>query len=320
MLNSTDQQGRPWGTETTGRRLPHQRLEYEVAATITIDGIEQNATLTPPLPFIRQDEVDTLRQEYLDFNRTHSCTACFTPARAQVVTPLFREFNTGNYAVVADELSTDNLTRLAASIQEHFATAFFTDVQVRQPGATCPLDQPNCTVVFRGLNIATSGRCTPRTGNGDPRNCPSGADISASISAGFFTEPQGDDVCQERNVLQECLGPITAGQNNRAETTANNRPLTIPALRFIVTSAYRNPQRNLDVGSSARNSRHVRSRAIDIDPRTLQVPGVSSSQLMCMIERAGDLAVGENMSYTEIGGSTFVKCSHSGADHVHIQN
>ena len=90
-------------------------------------------------------------------------------------------------------------------------------------------------------------------------------------------------------------------------------------LSRFVTSAFRNPQRNRAIGSRALNSRHTRGRALDIDPRALQVPGKDSRQLMCVVEAAGDRIVGERNSFTERGAATFLTCNDAAADHVHIQ-
>src|SRR5206468_3758064 len=62
------------------------------------------------------------------------------------------------------------------------------------------------------------------------------------------TDPAGDDVCAGPTVGGRCAGPIRAGANGIAETEANNRQIHLD-LTSIVTSAYRNPQRNHAVGS-----------------------------------------------------------------------
>ena len=87
----------------------------------------------------------------------------------------------------------------------------------------------------------------------------------------------------------------------------------------LVTSAFRNPQRNRAIGSQSLNSRHTRGRALDLDPRALSVPGKDARQLMCVIEAAGDRVVGEGSSFTERGAATFLDCNDITADHVHLQ-
>src|SRR5690606_5066806 len=95
------------------------------------------------------------------------------------------------------------------------------------------------------------------------------------------TDPQGDDACGGPVVNGACAGPILAGRNRIAETRANNRKTRIDVSK-LVTSAFRNPQRNRAIGSRALNSRHTRGRALDLDPRALSIPGKDARQLMCV--------------------------------------
>jgi hypothetical protein len=87
-----------------------------------------------------------------------------------------------------------------------------------------------------------------------------------------------------------------------------------------VTSGFRNPQRNRAVGSVAMNSRHVRGRAIDCDPRGALVAGISAQDMMCLVETAGRAAVGNSgRAFTERGAAVFLDCESPAADHVHIE-
>ena len=91
-------------------------------------------------------------------------------------------------------------------------------------------------------------------------------------------------------------------------------------LQTLVTSAFRNPQRNRAVGSTALNSRHVRGRALDLSPQSLEIPGLGTEELMCLIEQAGnDVAGPTGRAFTERGAATFLDCDSPAADHVHVE-
>ena len=132
------------------------------------------------------------------------------------------------------------------------------------------------------------------------------------------TDPQGDDVCAGPKVGGRCNGPIHAGPNGLAETRANNRQTRVKLEEFV-SSAFRNPQRNRAAGSATINSRHTSGSALDIDPRSMPVPGKTPQQLMCIVEAAGDSIVGERASFTERGATLFLACDSPAADHVHLQ-
>ncbi|HEX8705314.1 MAG TPA: D-Ala-D-Ala carboxypeptidase family metallohydrolase [Myxococcaceae bacterium] len=266
-----------------GNRKPNPPLEYEVLATVTVDGQKMEARL-PPTTFIRQDELDILRQEYADFGTS------FQPTLANVSVAGRVRLNTGNYTVIVEETA-GGLDKLLREVETEVNRILNDDVQERRVG-TAGL-RPNQVVVSPGAALPNVGPL------GD-------------------TEPQGDDVCAGRRVNGGCAGPIHAGPNGIAETRANNRGTRI-ALEPFVTSAFRNPQRNRAIGSLALNSRHTRGRALDIDPRPMKVPGKDARQLMCVIEVAGARWVGESNSFTERGAATFLDCNDPVADHVHIQ-
>jgi hypothetical protein len=266
-----------------GNRKPNPPLEYEVLATVTVDGQKMEARL-PPSTFIRQDELDTLRQEYADFGTR------FQPALINVSVPGRARFNTGNYTVIVEETAGD-LDKLLREVETEVNRILNDDVQEQRVG-TARL-RPDQVVVSAGPSLPNVGPL------GD-------------------TEPQGDDVCAGLRVSGGCAGPIHAGPNGIAETRANNRGVRV-ALESLVTSAFRNPQRNRAIGSVALNSRHTRGRALDIDPRPMRVPGKDARQLMCVIEVAGVRRVGEANSFTERGAATFLDCNDPVADHVHIQ-
>ncbi|MFQ5853255.1 MAG: hypothetical protein ACE5JU_22070, partial [Candidatus Binatia bacterium] len=274
-----------------GRTTPNPPLEYDVIASLIIGGTTLEDRV-PPLSPIRQDERDRIRQEYVDYNTV------FRPARNKINIPQRVRLNTGNYTqasvgidLIAEE-TPGNLDTLLANVQANVNSLLNNDNQ-RIPVGTQNLP-PTEVVVEPGDPILRVGPL------GD-------------------TDPQGDDICAGPLVNGACAGPILAGANGTAETQANNRNTSID-LEQIISSAYRNPQRNFDVGSKTVNSRHTRGRALDSDPRGLNVPGKTSQHLMCIVEHAGDNAVGASNSFTERGPATFLNCDDSQADHVHIQN
>jgi hypothetical protein len=267
----------------TGSKEPNPPLEYEVLATLEVEGRTLEAKL-PPTTFIRQEEADILRQEYLDYGTT------FKPALANVRVPGRTTLNRGNYSVIVEE-KPGELDRLVRDVEAQVNRILNDDVQVVAVGAVTP--SPNTVVVSSGPPVLMLGAL------GD-------------------TQPQGDDVCAGPQVNGGCAGPIRAGPNRRADTRANNRNSRV-SLERIITSAYRNPQRNKFIGSIAINSRHLRGMALDLDPRGLNIPGKDGRQLMCVVELAGIRVVGEENSFTENGPATFLDCNDPAADHVHVQ-
>ncbi|MFP2907132.1 hypothetical protein ACLESD_19200 [Pyxidicoccus sp. 3LFB2] len=267
----------------TGAREPNPPLEYEVTATLDVEGKTLEAKL-PPTSFIRQEEADIVRQEYLDFGTS------FKPTLAHVRVPGRTTLNRGNYSVVVEE-KPGELDRLLLDMEREVNRLLNDDVQVVPVGTA--VASPISVVVSPGASVLMLGPL------GD-------------------TEPQGDDVCSGARVNGGCAGVIRAGPNRIAETRANNRNTRV-SLEKIVTSAYRNPQRNKFIGSGTINSRHTRGLALDLDPRSLVIPGKDARQLMCVVELAGIRVAGEDNSFSENGPVTFLDCNDPAADHVHVQ-
>lgn len=269
---------------TRGNRQPNPPLEYELVASLPMEDGEMLEVRLPPTTFLRQEEDDVLRQEYLDFGTR------FKPGRDHVSIPGRPVLNTGNYSVIA-ETEAGGLSRLLDQMEERFQALLQNDVQEKRVG-TRGLT-PTTVVVSPGAPILTVGAL------GD-------------------TDPQGDDICSGRRVGGRCAGSILAGRNGIAETRANNRPTQVK-LEDFVSSAFRNPQRNRAAGSATINSRHTIGSALDIDPRRMPIPGKTPQQLMCIVEAAGDAVVGERASFTERGATLFLACDSPAADHVHVQ-
>ncbi len=267
----------------SGSRRPNPPLEYDVVALLNLDGRNFEANL-PADVLLRQSEVETLRQEYVDYDTR------FRPGPLHVV-PVSRPlFNTGNYSLIVEE-QPDALERMFNGINHHATRLVNNDVQVHPVGK-------------RGLSRTTVVV--------DPG--PSGYNTGALGD----TDPTGDDECAQPKVDGRCKAAILAGPNGVVETPANNRRVKIDIDRFI-TSAFRNPQRNRAAGSVTRNSLHTRGLALDIDPRAMAIPGKSSTDMMCILEQAGDLAVApDGKSFTERGAATYLECDDPIADHVHV--
>lgn len=269
---------------TAGSRKPNPPLEYELVAALLLENGETLQVRLPSTTFLRQDEEDVLRQEYLDFGTS------FRPGRAQISIPSRPTFNTGNYSVIAQK-DTGGLASLLDQMQAKVNALLNNDVQEKPVGT-------------RGL---TSG--TVVVSPGPP---------ILTVGALGDTDPQGDDVCVGVRIGGRCNGSILAGPNGIAETRANNRGAQMK-LGDIVSSAYRNPQRNRAAGSVVLNSFHTQGRALDIDPRLSTVPGKTPTQLMCIVEAAGDSLAGEGNSFTEQGATRFLPCDSPAGDHVHVE-
>ncbi len=267
----------------TGARDPNPPLEYEVTATLEVEGHTLEAKL-PPTTFIRQEEADIIRQEYLDYGTT------FKPALANVRVPGLTTLNRGNYSVVVEERPGE-LDRLLSDLEQDVNRLLNDDVQVVPVGTRAAT--AFSVVVSPGASVLMLGAL------GD-------------------TDPQGDDVCVGAQVNGACAGSIRAGPNGIADTRANNRNTRV-SVEGIITSAYRNPQRNKFIGSGTINSRHTRGLALDLDPRSLSIPGKDARQLMCVVELAGIRVAGQDNSFSENGPVTFLDCNDPAADHVHVQ-
>lgn len=267
----------------TGSKDPNPPLEYEVVATLALGGATLQVKL-PPTTFVRQEESDILRQEYVDYGTT------FQPALANVAVPGLTTLNRGNYTVIAEE-KPGELEKLLHDVEAEVNRLLNDDVQVVPVGTRTA--SPSSVVVSPGKPVLMLGPL------GD-------------------TEPKGDDVCVGARVNGGCAGSILAGPNGIADTPANNRASRVD-LTSIITSAFRNPQRNKFIGSGTINSRHTRGLALDLDPRTLSIPGKDGQRLMCVVELAGINVAGEENSFTENGPVTFLDCNDPASDHVHVQ-
>jgi hypothetical protein len=262
--------------------MPNAALEYDVRARVVIDGQPVEDTV-PPLAVIRQDERDIIRKEYVDAG------TAFRPRRDQINPPARASFR-GNYTLIA-EVSPGRLESFFAPVQVRVNALLNNDVQEVPVGMTGLA--ANAVVVSPGAPIIHVGAL------GD-------------------TDPEGDDVCTGPLVAGRCNGPIAAGPNGVADTTANNRAVVLD-LESIITVAYRNPRRNVAAGSALLDSNHTRGQAVDLDPDTVALPARTSRHLKCIIEQAGDEIVGDGDSITEQGCCNIVQCDDPVATHNHIE-
>jgi len=112
-----------------GSRAPNDPLDFEVVAT----ALNQTVTLSKSgVGTLEQDDIDTLRQEYVDY-RTFKSNASYTPRRSDVAPSLAGNYNGGNYGV---QLAVHMDTSFAAILQAYqSATITVNGVSVPMPPA-----------------------------------------------------------------------------------------------------------------------------------------------------------------------------------------
>lgn len=179
----------------------------------------------------------------------------------------------GNYNLIVD----NGLTNIYTNVTTGFNNLLRNDVQTVAVGTGAL--PPNTVVVSPGDPIMVVG-------------------------ALLSTTPRGDDQVVGNNIV--------AGPNGIAETDANNQ---IGNVQYVLTvsSGYRNPRRNLAVGSQSANSYHVYGRALDIVVPA--VPGRTRAELYCILEQAGSNYA---FAISEVG-ATPATCNNASVDHVHVR-
>jgi hypothetical protein len=270
---------------TGGSRAANHPLGYTVKARLEIEGeTVGEVTIDPGLPEVVQDEIDIIRQEYVDYH------AVFQPTRGLISMPANKLLNTGNYTMIA-EPTPGHLQGILDAVTQATNDLLNNDVQAQAPGT--PNLAPTAPVVSMGTSIHLIG--------------PIGS-----------SQPEGDDVCTaSRNGT--CVGAVLAGPNGIAETHANNRHLAFNAA-IAITSAFRNPQRNRAVGSvHPTTSFHTQGRALDLAPRNAPIPGLTDSEVMCLLEQAAQGLYGGNDAFVEQGATMNLPCNGA-VDHVHVED
>lgn len=228
---------------------------------------------------IAQDQLDIIRQEYLN----HGITI---PTRNEFNTPVATtNFTVAEINKTAYSVNLGQPGQLAQSIYDAYNHLINDDVQ-EQPVGTSGL-LPTDIVVSPGGNIQTIGPILDtKPCNGAPN--PSTCDDQAGGNA------------------------IVAGPNGIAETQALNQ---VTNFGLIITSAWRNPERNEKVGG-VKNSRHQFGNAVDLVIQTAGT-GKTSAQLFCILQTAADSIPGTN-GFAEHYASQR-PCTAADVTHVHSQ-
>jgi hypothetical protein len=315
-----------------GARTPNPALHYIVTATI----LNTKGQPITKVVDVRQKPEDVIRQEYRDY------FTAFQPAGGSdghVRVPSNWRFNTGNYTAKGKVPSLiverhpnsmrDLLTALDLRLNAD-GGPLRNDIQEVQVGSSV---QKDGTPVAENTVVVSAG---PPAGP----TCPPGIELppAPSIPAlpagcatpSLDTDPKGDDVCLNWGLASDpngpglidvCIGVIVAGPNKTADTRANNRHGV--ALETLLSSAYRNPQRNRAVGSKSKDSLHTLGLAFDLTPYAASVFGKDPIYLMCAIHQVareflGNHVTGLAESIVEEPNGRIVDCTDARADHVHV--
>jgi hypothetical protein len=140
---------------TTGSRAPNYPVGFEVVCQLELDGAALLASTSDVggLAAILQDETDTLRQEYVDFQIP-------LPARSDIVQSLGVGYNKGNYGV-----------QISVNLVEHFNAILAkyrgSTVSVNGGSVSIPQDADLCVSSgFRNprRNVAIGSKYTTGTG------------------------------------------------------------------------------------------------------------------------------------------------------------
>lgn len=282
-----------------------------MAFTIEADFAPNNTNCTNNQKTITQDLRDIMRQEYYDFQTVTA--AVVIPDRSELQAPSIASgrYNDGGYSLVMNGVMPTMLTNFVANLNTILST------QDRQniPPCACQVNDAAC----RDAN-PVSCRLAPTAivvtaGTIDAATRPSNASFNRTVIV-FHSQPGGSNVF-------DTTGHILAGANGMAQTTANTVTFpTFSANTIFITSGYRNPRANKAAGSQTNISPHTKGRALDIRnfviPNLIAVPNVPSANVSnCIIELAGDRAVGAANSFQE-AGPTITVCTGA-VDHLHIQ-
>jgi hypothetical protein len=273
---------------TTGSTGTSDPLRFEIKATYC----SMSAT-----KIIEQDEKEIIRQEYRDFTDmsvVHTCAglcngvfAMQPPSRGELNVPVQPiHFPISQIRTTAYNVVRGNPGDLADQIWGAYNSLINNDIQVQAMGTTGL--NPTDVVVNPGGAIQLVGALldtAPCNGASNPATC--------------------DD--------QTVGNAIVAGPNGIAETIALNQP-TNYGLR--ITSAWRNPRRNLAVNGAA-SSRHLLGDAIDIQP--VEIPPGKTATIWCILQTAADMVPGAN-GFTERHSSQQPCNAAEGViTHVHTQ-
>ncbi len=229
---------------------------------------------------ITQDQIDIVRQEYVNHGRP-------VPTREEFSVPTA----TTNFSVA--EITANNsysIVRgdpggLAQDVRDEYNRLINDDVQVVPVGmGGLP---PTEIVVNPGATIARVG-----------------ALLDTAPCNNAPNPPDCDDMVMGRTII--------AGPNGIAETEAVNRTTDFG---LKLNSGWRNPERNEAVGGIP-NSNHQRGGAVDLKPLAgVSIPGKTRSELFCILLTAG-MRTGSNALSEK--GPKKRNCNLSGVTHVHV--
>ena len=283
----------------------------EIAFTIEADFVPANNTCTNDTKTITQDTRDIIRQEYQDFTTENS--AVVVPDRSQLDTPAVTtgRYNDGGYPMVINGTMPTMQSSFIANLNTILSSP---DIQ-NIPPCTCQVADDSC----RNANAAScrlaANTVVVTAGTIDAATRPSDATFNRPVIV-FHSRPGGTNVF-------DAQGHILAGASGMSQTTANT--VTFPTYGvndIFITSGFRNPRANKAAGSRTDVSPHTMGKALDIRnfvvPGLIPVPQVPSAVVSnCIIELAGDRAVGAANSFQE-AGPTITVCTGT-VDHLHIQ-
>ncbi len=300
---------RPASPLTTGSTTANPALAFDVVARIGAETASCPATTYS----LRQDERDVMRQEYSDFQTVNGDVSI--PARSALQSPPIAtpSLNGGNYNLI---FNGDILLAMLDDFIANLNAILGAQDTLVVPPCTCAPNDQSCFDQHPASCKLTAQTVVVRAGTSTSATRPADTTFNRQVIV-FHTRPGGDDTFDTQ-------GNILAGPNGRAETQANTVVLpTFTRASLVVTSGYRNPRRNLAVGSQNPNSFHVQGRALDIAnfdiPGLIPVPGVASAaNSRCIAELAGDRAVQAQNAFAEQGPTTLA-CDSASVDHLHMQ-
>ncbi len=227
---------------------------------------------------ITQDQIDIVRQEYVNHGRPVPTREEFSVPTATTSFSVAEITRNSSYTIVRGDPG-----GLAQNVRDEYNRLINDDVQVIPVGmgGLPPTDvvvNPGATIALVGALLDTA----PCNNAPNPPDC--------------------DDMVMGRTII--------AGPNGISETEAVNRTTNF-GLRL--SSGWRNPERNEAVGGIP-NSRHQRGGAVDLQISG-SVPGKTGAELYCILLTAGN-RVGSNALSER--GPTPEPCDSNDVTHVHV--
>lgn len=288
--------GNQWKSVTqlflTKRSLIARRYKYQI--TFSVDGISVVSG-----SIAQHDLRDVIRQEYAD----HLLNIIKRiPERNEFVqlrgTNNFSVSNVAQYSNYGNTFIIGNPAQLAQDVRNNYNTRILDDQWAKD------------------ISLGTSG-LNPK----DPIILPGNAvDL---INYKLNTIP-----CNRLDLYPYCDDyvdgqKILAGSNGVAETEPNNNSRQSTDYSLILSSSWRNPERNEAIGSIAPGSIHQYGNAVDLVPQMyVLIPPFGGSDFMCILQTAGRAVQGVTLSFTEVG-SVPRDCTLTSPllpkHHIHVQ-